>query len=92
VPVLVVIEVPGGSSELDDALTEASGIASNPPEGNLLRMGGPMEGGWRVISLWESRHQFETFLEERLHLSLQDIGAGQPQISFWEIEKVDRLN
>jgi hypothetical protein len=55
-------------------------------------MGGPMNGGWRVVSLWESRQQFETFLEERLHLSLQDIGAGQPQISFWEIEKVDRFN
>jgi hypothetical protein len=91
-PVLVVIEVPGGSSELDDALTEAWGIASNPPEGNLLRMGGPMDGGWRVVSLWESRQQFETFLEERLHLSLQDIGARQPEISFWEIEKVDRFN
>jgi hypothetical protein len=26
--------------------------------------------------------QFETFLEERLHLSLQDTGAGQPVVSF----------
>ena len=91
-PVLVVIEVPGGSSELDVALTEAWGIASSPPEGNLLRLGGPMDGGWRVVSLWESRKQFETFLEERLHLSLQDIGAGLPQISFWEIEQVNRFN
>jgi hypothetical protein len=91
-PVLVVVEVPGGSSELDDALTEAWAITSNPPEGNLFRMGGPMDGGWRVVSLWESRQQFETFLLQRLHLSLQDIGAGEPQISFWEIEKVERLN
>jgi hypothetical protein len=91
-PVLVVIEVPGGSSELDDALTEAWGIASSPPEGNLLRLGGPMDGGWRVVSLWESRKQFETFLEERLHLSLQDAGAGLPQISFWEIEQVNRFS
>jgi hypothetical protein len=88
VPVLVVIEVPGGSAELDDALTEAWGIASSPPEGNVLRMAGPMDGGWRVASLWQSRQQFETFLEERLHLSLQDTGAGQPVVSFWEIEKV----
>ena len=91
-PVLVVIEVPGGSSELDDALTEAWGIASSPPEGNLLRMGGPMDGGWRVISLWETREQFETFLEERLHLSLQDAGADQPVVSFWKIEKVHRFD
>jgi hypothetical protein len=47
-----------------------------------------MDGGWRVVSLWQSRQQFETFLEERLHLSLRDTGAGQPVVSFWEIEKV----
>jgi hypothetical protein len=88
VPVLVVIEVPGGSAELDDALTAAWGIASSPPEGNVLRMAGPMDGGWRVVSLWQSRQQFETFLEERLHLSLHDTGAGQPVVSFWQIEKV----
>jgi hypothetical protein len=88
-PVLVGIEVPGGSSALDDALTEAWGIATSPPEGNLLRMAGPMDGGWRVVSLWDTREQFETFLEERLHLSLRDAGAGQPVVTFWEIEKVD---
>jgi hypothetical protein len=91
VPVLVVIEVPGGSAELDYALTEAWRTASSLPEGNVLRMAGPMDGGWRVVSLWESRQQFESFLEERLHLSLQDIGAGQPVVSFWEIEKVHRV-
>jgi hypothetical protein len=35
-----------------------------------------------------SRRQFETFLEERLHLSLHDTGAGQSVVSFWELEKV----
>lgn len=90
-PVLVVIEVPGGSSALDDALTEAWEIETRPPAGNLLRMAGPMDGGWRVLSLWESRRQFQTFLEDRLHLPLQDSDAGQPVISFWEIDKVDRF-
>ena len=90
-PVLVVIEVPGGSSALDDALTEAWRIAGSPPEGNLVRMAGPMDDGWRVVSLWESRQHFETFLEERLHLSLQGAGADQPVVTFWEIEKVHRF-
>lgn len=88
----MVIEVPGGSSALDDALTDAWGIASSPPAGNVLRMAGPMDGGWRVVSLWESRQQFETFLAERLHLSLQEMGAGEPVVSFWEIEKVHRFS
>jgi hypothetical protein len=91
VPVLVVIEVPGGSAALDDVLTRAWGIASDPPQGNVLRMAGPMEGGWRIVSLWESREQFETFMEERLHLSLQDMGAGEPVVRTWDVETVHRL-
>jgi hypothetical protein len=87
-----VIEVPGGSSALDEALTEAWGIAGAPPEGNLFRMAGPMDGGWRVASLWESRRQFETFLEERLHLSLQDLGSGQLVVTFWQIEQIERFD
>jgi hypothetical protein len=90
-PVLVIVEMPGGSSELDHALTEAWGIESSPPKGSSLRMAGPMDGGWRVVSLWETRRQFETFLEQRLHLSLRDAGVDQPTVSFWEIEKVHRF-
>lgn len=91
-PVLVIVEVPGGISELDEALTDAWGIESSPPNGSSLRMPGPMDGGWRVVSLWETRQQFETFLEERLHLSLRDAGIDQPIVSFWEIEKAHRFN
>lgn len=47
-------------------------------------MAGPMDDGWRVVSLWESRRQFEAFLHERLHLSLQDTGADQPVVTYWE--------
>lgn len=91
-PVLVVIEVPGGTSDLDEALTEAWRITSNPPSGNRLRLAGPMDGGWRVISLWDSAEQFQEFLEERLHLSLDDAGEEQPTVTFWEIEKVHRFD
>ena len=45
-PVLVVIEVPGGSAELDDALTEAWGTASSPPDTGA---------GQPVVSFWEIR-------------------------------------
>ena len=90
--VLVVIEVPGGSSELDEALIEAWHLKGNPPSGNRLRMAGPMDGGWRVVSLWDSADQFETFLEGRLHLPLGDAGEGMPTFTVWEIETVNRFD
>lgn len=87
-PALVVIEIPGGSTDLDEALVEAWHLTGRPPHGNRLRMAGPMDGGWRVVSLWDSAQQFEAFLEERLHMTLGDLGDEQPTVTVWEIEKV----
>lgn len=88
-PTLVVIEIPGGNAALDQALREAWHTVSDPGAGNRLRMAGPMEGGWRVIGLWDSREQFREFMEERLHMALEELGEGEPTIAFWEIEAVD---
>jgi hypothetical protein len=92
VPALVIVEVRGGSSQLDEVLTEAWGIASNPPPGNRLRLAGPTGDGWRVISLWDSVAQFEEFLHERLHLTLEAAGDGQPRVEIWDIETVHRFD
>ena len=91
-PVLVVVEVPGGSSELDEALLEAWHLTTSPPAGNQLRLSGPMDGGWRVVSLWDSGEQFQAFLEERLHLTLDEAGGEQPTFTFWDIEKGHRFD
>ena len=53
-------------------------------------MAGPTDGGWRVVSLWDSAEQFQAFLEERSHLI--DAGDGQPTVTLWEIEKVHRFH
>ena len=45
-------------------------------------MAGPMDGGWRVVALWDSAEQFQAFLEDRLHLTLER-GGGQPTITVW---------
>jgi hypothetical protein len=91
VPVLAVIEVPGGSSELDEVLIEAWHSLDKPPSGNRLRMAGPMDGGWRVVSLWDSAEQFREFLEDRLHLSLDGL-PGEPTVVLWELEKIHRFD
>jgi hypothetical protein len=90
--VLVVIEIPGGSSALEEAMLDAWNLAGDPPPGNHLRLSGPMDGGWRVVSLWDSAQHFRDFLEERLHLSLADTGDQQPTVTFWDIERVHRLD
>jgi heme-degrading monooxygenase HmoA len=47
-----------------------------------------MDGGWRIVSLWDSREQFQDFMRERLHLTLDDLGNDQPTITIWDVETV----
>ena len=91
-PVLAVVEIPGGSSELDDVLMEAWNLAGSPPAGNRLRIAGPMDRGWRVVSLWDSRELFQSFLQERLRLTFDDAEGQQPTVVLWDIEKVHRFS
>ncbi len=100
--VLVISEVPGLSSEQDDAMIAALDLTGSPPPGARLRLAGPMDGGLRIVSLWESRDQYEAFVEERLKPALQAAGRPVPEgtaratmgaigaaaLDVWEIEKV----
>jgi len=82
--VLVIAENSGGTAEIDEAVVKALNPFTDPPLGARLRMAGPMDGGWRVLSL--SREAFESFVDQRLKLALEAAGRPQPQFTFWDIE------
>jgi hypothetical protein len=90
VSVLIVAEQPGGNAVQDDAVMKALDLTNNPPSGSHIRMAGPMDGGWRVIALWDSRAQFDAFMQDRLRPALEGAGLQPPKVSFWDIEKVNR--
>jgi hypothetical protein len=49
-------------------------IETNPPDGLIVHAAGPVDGGWGVIDYWESRGQFDAFVQERLMPGLQGVG------------------
>ena len=84
--VLVIAENAGGTVEIDDAVVKSLNLIDDPPSGARIRMAGPMDGGWRVVSLWESREAFQSFVDQRLKPALEGAGRPQPQFTFWDIE------
>jgi hypothetical protein len=84
--VLVIAENSGGTAEIDEAVVKGLNLVTDPPSGARLRMAGPMDGGWRVVSLWESREAFQSFVDQRLKPALEGAGRPQPQFTFWDIE------
>ena len=86
--VLVTSLVPGGTAEQDDAIVQALDLESNPPAGARVRMAGPWETGWRIMSLWDSEEAFEAFRRERLLPALEGLGRPAPQFEIWPLERL----
>jgi heme-degrading monooxygenase HmoA len=45
------------------------------PEGCHAHIAGPVEGGWRVITVWESEERFQQFRDETLLPAMREAGA-----------------
>lgn len=86
--VVVIAHNPGGTAEQDEAMMKQLNLADNPPTGSLVRVAGPVEGGWRIVSVWESPEAFDTFRRERLEPALRQAGRPIPQFQISPLHSV----
>ncbi len=85
--VLMIHESPGGTEEqykeVVSRLTDGKGFHSLsdwPVDGILFHVAAPMDGGWRVIDIWESEEAFERF-GPVIGPVLEEIGfPGEPRL------------
>ncbi len=78
-------EVPGLTQEqYDDAVREV-GL---PAPGQIFHLAGPMEGGWRVLEVWESQEAADTFYHERLEQALQNAGITGVQQTVFQVHNI----
>lgn len=77
--VVVVNEIEGGSQELYDQVNSKV-MADGLPEGAQAHIAGPIDGGWRVITVWESDERFQQFRDETLLPALREAG-GEDRIA-----------
>jgi hypothetical protein len=88
VAVGVLIAMPGGTQELYESVNDAMGIGEDETvDGLILHSAGPMEGGWYIYDIWESREQFARFSQDRVGPAVEQVTgqamSGEPQ--FFEI-------
>ncbi len=86
--IMVTGEIAGGSQELDEAILREMGIAGAPAPGALFRAAGPIPGGWRVVSGWESQEAFDRFRREQLLPAFQKLGVRPSRIEMWEVQDI----
>ena len=73
--VVVVNEIEGGSQDFYDQVNPKVMPDGKLPDGCQAHIAGPMEGGWRVISVWDSEEQFQQFRDQTLIPTMRDVGA-----------------
>ncbi len=84
--VAVLVEAPNFSqSQYDEAIKEVM-PGGHMPAGCLSHVAGPMEGGWRVVDMWESQEVFERFAHDLLAGAMAKAGYTQrPDIKIWPV-------
>ena len=83
----VIVENPKGSAELYEQVTQRVAASGEmPPQGAIFQVAGPAEGGWRVISVWESREAQERFRDERLVPAFNELGVSRDDVSWSDFE------
>ena len=88
--VVIVNEIEGGSQDLYDQVNPKVMEGGALPDGCQAHIAGPIENGWRVITVWDSEEQFQQFRDEKLIPALREAGSEDrvaPSISADEVYK-----
>jgi hypothetical protein len=72
------IRLADGTAEQYDAIQAGAGVESDPPEGLIFHAAGPIKDGWGILDFWESRAQFDSFMESRIGPAIAGLGDAAP--------------
>ncbi len=87
--IALLMEFPNGTQEQYDKVMRGLGLeknnAENIPDGLSCHFAYPKNGNWAVVDVWESRRQFDRFLQDRLMPALRDASLPEPQVKEYEL-------
>jgi hypothetical protein len=91
VAVVIVNEIEGGSQDFYEQVNPKVMPGGQLPDGCRVHIAGPVEKGWRVITVWDSDEQFQQFRDQQLIPAIREAGAEDriaPSISSEPAHKV----
>ena len=73
--VVIVNNIEGANQDFYDQVNPKAMPDGKLPAGCQVHIAGPVENGWRVISVWDSDEQFQQFRDEKLIPALRETGG-----------------
>jgi hypothetical protein len=88
--VAVIVDLPNGNEQRYKQVSAIIFPDGKLPEGWLLHLAGPIEGGWRVVNVVPSQEEFETFASERLRPAFEQAGEPDivPELTFFPVYRL----
>jgi hypothetical protein len=78
--IMMISDVAGQTADGYDRLLAVVGEALTKAQGFVVHASYPMEGGWRVVEIWESRDDAGRFFAEHIAPHLPD--GIRPRLTF----------
>jgi hypothetical protein len=72
--VVIVNEIEGGNEDFYEQVNSKVMPGGKLPEGCQVHIAGPVENGWRVITVWDSDERFQQFRDETLLPTMREVG------------------
>jgi len=89
VPTVVTMHWPEVSKEEYERARRQVNWEGNVPQGTRFHVTWFADDGFHVVDLWDSREDFERFVERRLMPAVKEIGIrGEPRVQFAEAHAV----
>ncbi len=88
--IALIIEFPGVKQEQYDNVMKELGLdraTAEPRRGMVLHIAGPSESGWQVVDVWETRADFDRFLDRELGQALKNASIGTPRVREFPVYK-----
>jgi hypothetical protein len=91
-PYAITYHFAGGTQEQYEKTIEAihggPGVA-HLPDGQIFHAAGPIEGGWRIFAVHDTKESWERFRDDILmptvHAGIEGALAGPPKETLWEL-------
>ena len=83
--IAMLFEVQGLTPEQYDAAVREVGLLA---PGQIFHLAGPMEGGWRVLEVWEFQEAADAFYREKLEQALRSAGIIDVQPKVFEVHNI----
>ena len=78
--VVIVNEIEGANQDFYEQVNPKVMPGGQLPDGCQVHIAGPIDQGWRVISVWDSEEQFQQFRDEKLIPAIREAG-GEDRIA-----------